>query len=115
MEIAPRTGTDANGRFTLAGIPTESDVFLCALAPGYASSTSYGIKTGEFGSYAVKNEERGTIEVIGSNREPEETIEFKLQKAVTLIGTLTYEDSGRPAPGLKIATQSHKKTIRLEL
>lgn len=108
MEIAPRTGTDANGRFTLTGIPTESDVFLRASAPGYASSGLYGVKTGEFGSYAVMSEEWGTIEVYGSNREPAETVEFKLQKAVTLIGTLTYEDSGRPAPGLKIATQSHK-------
>ncbi len=107
-EIAPRTETDTNGRFTLTGIPTESDVCIRAMAMSYASSALYCIKTGKFGSYAVrKKNERGTL-VYGSNREPSETIEFKLKKAVTLIGTLTYEDSGRPAPGLRIATQSHK-------
>ncbi|NVL91107.1 MAG: carboxypeptidase regulatory-like domain-containing protein [Desulfobacterales bacterium] len=110
QEIALRTGTDANGQFTLTGIPTESDISLRALAPGYASSEIYSVKTGEFGSYAVRNKDRGTTMVHGSNREPAETIEFKLQKAVTLCGTLTYDDSGRPAPGLKIMTQSHKRS-----
>ncbi|MCH7559345.1 MAG: carboxypeptidase regulatory-like domain-containing protein, partial [Planctomycetes bacterium] len=109
QEIAPKTRTDANGEFTLACIPTESDVSLRASAPGYASRI-YSVKTGEFGSYAVRRKDRRTTIVHGSTREPEETIEFKLQRAVTLRGTLVYGDSGRPAPGLRIATQSHKRS-----
>lgn len=71
-------------------------------------SRLYGVKTGEFGSYAMRMKDRRRTIVHGSTREPAEAIEFKLQRAVTLRGNLVYEDSGQPAQGLKIATQSHK-------
>jgi beta-lactamase regulating signal transducer with metallopeptidase domain len=104
--LAPQAVTDSKGVFTLWQVPTESDVSLQVQAPGYASGTMRSVRTGQFGSYAIR---RGSgADVMGGTGDPNAPLVITLQKAVTLRGTVVYEGTGRPAPGIRVGTQAQR-------
>jgi len=104
-EIAPKARTDAEGNFTLAGMPAESIISLRTSAPDYTREGIYGIKTGAFNGYAMEHGDGGTM-ILGVSLEADDDIEFKLNRGATLRGLAVYEDSGEPASGVRIAGES---------
>lgn len=102
--LAPQATTDARGVFTLGQLPNESDLFLQVRAEGYAASRMPSVRTGRFGSYAIERD--GGFIIQGNSEDPNAPLVITLQKAVTLRGTVVYEDTGRPAEAVSVLVQS---------
>jgi beta-lactamase regulating signal transducer with metallopeptidase domain/protocatechuate 3,4-dioxygenase beta subunit/peroxiredoxin len=107
MPFVRRTQAESDGTFTLTGLPTDSTVNLGVTAEGYDLPQWQGIQTGEFGTYAIQTEDGGII-TYGSNQESGTPVEFILQRAVTLRGTVVYEDTNEPAADIWVGAQGWK-------
>jgi len=108
MPFALRTRTGADGQFTLAALPTDGTVYLRVTSGGYATSEALGIQTGEFGSYAIRQKDRGRHQ-FGSDLTSETPLEFVLQHAVTLRGTVVYEGTNEPAADIRVAAEGQTR------
>ena len=104
MTFAPQTRTDPNGQFALTGLPADCTVFLRLTAEGYASPELSGIQTRRPDTYADRREDGATDSPV-SGIASETPAEFRLQRAVTLRGTVVYEGTNQPAPDLRVTLQ----------
>ena len=108
QNLAPQATTQADGSFTLGELPTESDVVLRVRARGYAEGRSPHVRTGRFGSYALRQADGKTIVLGSGGADANAPLTITLQRAVTLRGAVAYEGTGRPAPGICVATQGKR-------
>ncbi|MHC4476351.1 MAG: HEAT repeat domain-containing protein, partial [Planctomycetota bacterium] len=106
QEIAPKTTTDADGKYVFSGMPDDSIISLHAEAEGYAHGRVFGIQTGQFSGYAHRTE-HGTTMLSPLSFAAGQEVEFRLQQAAILMGTVVYEDSSAPAAGVRVGVQSH--------
>ncbi|MBN2588375.1 MAG: carboxypeptidase regulatory-like domain-containing protein [Sedimentisphaerales bacterium] len=109
QNIAPSVKTDTDGQFIFPGLPTKSSVSFIASAEGFVSGYLRSININYDGGYAIRTKEgMTTVMVTKDINETEGGLEFVLHKGLILRGTVTYEDTGQPVTGLRLATQTHE-------
>ena len=111
QDIAPSVQTDTDGQFVFPGLPAKSSVSFIASAEGFVPDYIRSININYDGGYAIRTKEGITSVMVTKDiNETEGGLEFVLHKGLTLRGKVTYEDTGLPVKGLRLATQTHKES-----